>query len=255
MRAAVVGAGNVATHLAVGLDRAGVDIAAVCSRDPAHAARLAEKVGAAVCARPANVPSDVDLVLVAVSDSSVAEVSAQLPEIRGIVAHTSGSVPLERLSERHARAAVLYPLQTFSRDVPVNLSEVPFFTEATDDSVLGSVDAIARMLSEHVYHADSRRRAHLHVAGVLSSNFTVYLLEECREVLSRAGFPLDVVRPLVGATMSKAFAVGPHEAMTGPARRGDLAVVERQAAMLSGPSAEIYRLISEQIYGMYHERD
>lgn len=255
MRAAVIGAGNVATHLALGLDRAGADIVAVCSRGAENAARLADRVGAAVCTCPADIPADVDFVLIAVSDSSVSEVAARLPKTSGVVAHTSGSVPLERLSEHHARAAVLYPLQTFSRDVPVNLAEVPFFTEAADETVLESVDRVARMLSEHVYHADSPRRARLHVAGVLSSNFTVYLLEECRKVLAAAGFPLDVVRPLVEATMAKTFAVGPREAMTGPARRGDVAVVERQAGMLEGVPAEIYRLISKQIFGMYHECD
>ncbi len=254
-RVAIIGAGNVATHLALALDRAGVDVVAVAARHVENAAALAGKIGSRACAGLAEIPRDIDFAIIAVNDSSVADVARGLPPVRGSVLHTSGSVPLNILAEYHDRAGVMYPLQTFSRDVPVDMSEVPFFTEATDDATLAAVDALAAILSGYVYHAGSDRRACLHVAGVLSSNFTVYLLEQCRRVLQPAGFPLDVVRPLVGATLAKAFAVGPHDAMTGPARRGDMAVVEAQASRLPDDVAGVYREISRQIYNMYNECD
>lgn len=256
MRASIVGAGNVATHLACALSRSGVSIEGVAARHLDSARRLAGLVGAKVAAgRVGDLPVDVDFVLIAVSDGAVAEVAAELPQTKALVMHTSGSVPLEALASRHARAAVLYPLQTFSREVPVDVSQVPFFTEATGEATLAEVDSVARLMSEHVYHADSVQRQRLHIAGVLSSNFTVYLLEQCRRVLEPAGFPLEVVRTLTATTLAKAFAVGPHEAMTGPARRGDLAVVEAQAAKLPPDVAAVYRTISAQIYRSYHECD
>jgi len=253
-RVAIVGAGNVATHMARGLHAAGISISAVCARHADTARRLAAAVGApAVCPSPSDIPRDVDMVLVAVTDSAVAEVAAALPVIDAPVVHTSGSVPLGTLAARHARAAVLYPLQTFSRDVDVDLSQVPLFTEATDEDTLACVDGVARVLSAHVYHADSARRKHLHVAGVMASNFPVYLLEQCRRVLAEAGYPLEVVRPLAEATLEKAFAVGPRDAMTGPARRGDMAVVEAHGRLLPPDTARIYGLVSSQIYDMFHE--
>lgn len=254
-RIAFAGAGNVATHLAAALSAAGCDIVAVAARTPAHAAGLAAKVGAVPCTDVAELPADVDFIIISASDSSVAEISDRLPQTDAIVLHTSGSVPLQELARRHRHAGVLYPLQTFSKDVPVDVSKVPFFTEATDDAVLSRTDKLAHMMSQSVYHADSAHRRLLHIAGVLSSNFTVYLLEQCIRVLAQGGYPLEVVQPLVEATLAKAFSVGPYDAMTGPARRGDKAVVEAQYQALPADLAPVYKLISDQIYSTYNECD
>ena len=43
--------------------------------------------------------------------------------------------------------------------------------------------------------------------------------------------------------------------MTGPARRGDLAVADAHMRLLGGEAGEIYKAISTEIYKMYHELD
>lgn len=246
-----VGAGNVATHLCTALHRAGLKISTVSARTIESAQRLAGLVGARACAVD-KADTDADFVIIAVSDKAVATAAAQLPPGRAIVAHTSGSIPLDDISDEHRRpAAVLYPLQTFSSDVAVDIARVPFFTEATDKTVLDSVDTLARMMSANVYHADSEKRRSLHVAGVLTCNFPVYLLEMAESVLAKAGFPLEVVHPLAEATLQKAFAVGPHQAMTGPARRGDTEVCRLQAESLEGIGRQIYETLTTAILNDY----
>lgn len=247
MRLSIVGAGNVASHLARAFSRAGADIVQIAARTDESARRLADEVGAGV-ADVAHMDADVDFIIISVSDKAVVEVASQLPVGRAVVAHTSGSILLEDVeAAAHRPASVLYPLQTFSRDVAVDISEVPFFTEATDEATLARVDSLASMLSSHVYHADSSQRRALHIAGVLTSNFTVHLLEISRRVLAGAGFPLQVVEPLAKATLAKAFAVGPAKAMTGPAHRGDVAVTRLQAAALEGDDRAIYEAITNAI--------
>ncbi len=250
MKIAVIGAGNVASHLAPALKAAGCEIVSVSSRSDS-ARRLAATLGCS-CFAVKDIRPDVDAVLIAVKDSAVESVAAELPPAGYLVMHTSGSIPLGALSAFHRRAAVFYPLQTFSRDVPVDISEVPFFTEATDSYCLAEVDALAASISRSVYHADSLQRRHLHLAGVLSSNFPIYLLQLAGKTLAEAGFPLDVVKPLVNATVDKAFVVGPRNALTGPARRGDTAVVNSLASMLEGDEREIYLKISQAITKEYH---
>ncbi len=136
----------------------------------------------------------------------------------------------------------------------MDVSEVPFFTEATDAGTLAVADSFAQTLSRTCSHADSAIRAKLHVAGVLSSNFPIYLLGMTEKVLAEAGLPLSTVQPLVKASISKAFEVGPHDALTGPARRGDVKVLNKQLSSLSDPAAKaIYEAISDAILQEYHQ--
>lgn len=251
-KTALIGAGNVATRLGLRLKEIGYNLTGVCSRGESSRI-LAEKLGCARFQNPVQIPDDVDMVIIATSDTSVSEVAKNLPEIKGIVAHTSGSIPLEALSGCHARAAVLYPLQTFSKDVDVNIGEVPFFIEATDNATLNTVRAVALTLSPKVMEADSAIRSYLHVAGVLSSNFPIYLLEITKRVLGEVNLPLDTVKPLVEATISKAFNIGPEAAMTGPARRGDISVIKKQLSSFDeGIDKQVYEVISKAILNEFH---
>ncbi len=252
MKICVVGAGNVATHLCRALAEAGVDVAVAASRPGQSAKSLAQCIGIKALDSVADIALDTDLVIISTTDATVASASAQIPMIQGIVVHTSGSVPIDALS-RHSRRAVLYPLQTFSKDTKVDMRRVPFFTEASDQHTLTAIDSIAALLSDNVRHADSSVRRNLHLAGVLACNFPVYLLEITRRVLDEVGLPLDTVQPLVEVTMEKAFNIGPLAAMTGPARRGDTQVIERQAQLLpEGTDRDIYKLLSKAILHTFH---
>lgn len=224
-----IGAGNVATHLATRLNRLGHSVVAVASRNYESAKSLAAKIGAEAIQSLDTFPSDLDFIIIAATDGSIAQIAKELPSTRAVVVHTSGSVPLGALSSKHPRAAVLYPLQTFSKDIDVKVSEAPFFIEATDSDTLHEIESLAREISHSVWHADSTVRSKLHVAGVLSSNFTIYLLEMARKVLAECGLPLSTIKPLVETSISKAFNESPLDALTGPARRGDLGTIEKQS--------------------------
>ena len=253
IKVALVGAGNVATHLGRALKLRGFDILGVAARTAESAQRLAGELGCAAYGSLSEIPEDTDLVLIATTDTAVASVASSLPLVKGIVAHTSGSIPLEALSRRHSRAGVFYPLQTFSKDVAVDISRVPFFIEATDEATGNALEAIARMLSDTVSYADSSVRARLHVAGVLTSNFPIYLLQMVEKVLGEVGLPMSTVAPLLEATIAKAFEVGPEAAMTGPARRGDIAVVEKQSNSIKSPEDQaVYKALSHAILAKYH---
>lgn len=253
MKIAIAGCGNVATHLALGLERAGMAPAGIYGRNEDNVRRLAAQLGCRdrlLCGGYADVgAARPDVVIVSVADSALPEVAEAIGPLPGgtVALHTSGTVGMEVLAAVSADCGILYPLQTFSRDVPVDLSEVPFFTEGATPHALAMADGLGALLSEHVAHADAERRRALHIAGVLSCNFPNYLLECAQAVLADAGFGLGVVEPLVRATIAKAFAVGPHAAQTGPARRGDVGVMRSQASALCPEVAGIYREISRAI--------
>lgn len=251
-RIAVVGAGNVATHLACALHHAGACIVQVCARTHEHARALAARVGAEAVVNPAEINPHVDFCLVSATDSATPAIASVLPRIEGVVAHTSGSVPMTALLPASDRVGVMYPLQTFSKGRAVDLRKVPFFNEGSDVDTLARIDGLASMISASVYHADSDSRRFLHVAGVLGCNFPNYLLSCAAEVLARGGYGLEVIRPLLEETVAKAFEFGPDAAQTGPARRGDVSTIDSHCSMLPDEQALVYRVLSEAIMRKYH---
>lgn len=243
----LVGTGNVATHLARALRHR---IIAICSRTPEHARDLAETVGVGQWGTLADARSfKPSLIIVSVADNAIDSLVAAIgkDERQPLVMHTSGSVPKERLEPISPRTGVLYPLQTFSRQTDVDMSKVPFFTEAAFAEDYAAIDSLAQEISGICHHADASQRRKLHIAGVFSSNFIVEMLYITQKVLGTESYPLDTVRPLVEATVAKVFEVGPHDAITGPAIRGDKAVMEAQSNALEGDEKAIYDLVSNYI--------
>lgn len=253
-RIVVIGSGNVASHLAPALDRHVGDVVQVMSRDLSHARRLAGALrGAVAVDRLEDVVSDADLYVMSVSDDSIVPLLDCLDCRQGLWVHTSGSVPMTVFEGRALRYGVLYPLQTFSRDVAVDMRRVPFFVEGSDDVEALAIHDIAARISSSVHYADSLVRRQLHVAAVFACNFTCQMWAEADEILQRAGLPFSTLLPLIEATFDKVRQVCPADALTGPARRGDRNVIAAHMEMLPLPQCEIYRCISERIIDRYHD--
>lgn len=248
----IIGAGNVATHLASAFSAfKGVEIN-IYSRTFQKAEALALMTNAKALEKLSDISPDTDLVLIATTDSSVSDVAAEISRINGIVAHTSGSVPLGILSAHHARAGVFYPLQSFTASEKVNFKDIPIFLEATDSETLQTLHETATLISNNVYEADSARRAKLHIAGVLTNNFTTALMGYTEEILKSEGLPLTTVRPLAEMTLKKSFSIGPQAAMTGPAKRGDLDTIKKQLDAIHDPDLKnIYTTLTQAILNKF----
>lgn len=244
----ILGSGNVASHLLEAFVAAQVSCG-LWSHNAAHARALAARYAGdtvEVFDSLADIPRDSFFYVIAVSDNAVAAVAADLGPVEGVVVHTSGSVPLQE-PYAEGRYGVFYPLQTFSRDVEVKLSEVPFFVEGNAPAVTEMLKELAALLGANAYEADSSDRAQLHLAAVFASNFANSLWVVAEGILAKAGYPLAVLEPLLKETLRKAMAMGPRQAQTGPAVRNDTKVLSRQMDKLEGVPLEIYRLITDLI--------
>ncbi len=247
----LIGSGNVAFHLGQAFLRAGIGVDAVCSRTPAHAAALAAELGSRVLAVPGDIP-DRGIVLIAATDDAIAPIAEGLALREALLLHTSGSVPMELLARGAAHYGVLYPLQTFSRDRPVNLRKVPLLLEASGPEEWAKLKSLAAAISGDLREVNSAERHKYHLAAVMANNFVNHLLAMSAEFLEKEGLDFDVLYPLIRETVDKAIAMGPGAAQTGPARRGDEKTMERHLAMIRDPLLEtLYRLLSEHIRNHY----
>jgi predicted short-subunit dehydrogenase-like oxidoreductase (DUF2520 family) len=252
----IIGAGNLAWHLAPALDNTDFAVREVYSRKPKHAAALVEKLYEAEVKDSLDFSdSNSGIFIVAVTDDAIQDVARKIILPRGgILVHTSGSQPLSALGYAAANnIGVFYPLQTFTKGKKIDFNEVPFFIESEDTETRKVLVAMAKAISKKVHSISSADRKALHVAAVFASNFTNHMLGIAHELLSEHKLSFDLLKPLVSETINKSLALGPRQAQTGPARRGDLEILDRHMEFLENDEsiAEIYKVVSQHIVDTY----
>ena len=252
MRISLIGSGRVATHLAKVLARS-YQIVQIYSRQYTHAEQLAEKVKAQAVNQIEYIQSDIDLLIIAVSDQSIAQVIEQvakyLPNV--LTVHTSGSTHLNVLSQQHTRSGVFYPLQTFSLEREIDWSETPLFIEAAFAEDQQLLVTLANSLSKKVYAYSSEQRLSLHLAAVFACNFSNYCYDMAKQVVDAQQVDFSLLYPLMMETAHKATQNDPRQMQTGPAMRGDRNILNMHQDLLAVGQqhalAEVYTLMSQQI--------
>ena len=244
-----------ATSLAHGL-ASRCEVAQIYSRQLAHAQTLADAVGCPLATDDlkALVP-DADAYIIAVRDDVIADVVAATPDNGALWVHTSGSKGIDVFAGHRARCGVLWPMQSFSRELVTPLDEVHFFAEGNDESAQQDVLALGQLFSCHVHEADNERRRWLHIASVFSCNFANHMWTLADEVLSEVGLPFEAMLPLIRTTVDKLDRLTPAESQTGPAVRHDLKVIDSHLAMLDGDKRDIYERISQSIMNRNPQED
>lgn len=87
------------------------------------------------------------------------------------------------------------------------------------------------------------------MAAVFASNFSNHMLTLSKGILEQNNLTFDLLKPLISETINKSLAIGPEDAQTGPAKRGDLEILDRHMEFLTEDEtlSEIYKLISQSI--------
>lgn len=252
MRISLIGAGRVAHHLATSLIE-DHEIVQIYSRTCSKAQQLAASVNAEAINHVSEFNADVDLIMIAVSDQSIAQVIAEIQPylVDNLIVHTSGSTHLEILSHQHRRSGVFYPLQTFSLEREVDWSQTPIFVEATNVEDQAQLLRLASQLSQRVYAYSSEQRLSLHLAAVFACNFSNYCYDMAKQVVDAQQVDFSLLYPLMLETAQKATQNDPRQMQTGPAMRGDQNILQmhQQLLLRSGQEElmDIYQRISQQI--------
>ena len=260
MRIAFVGAGNVATHLALAMHAAGWSVVAVYSRTQTSAVALASRLGCVATDCLSALP-EADVYVFSVVDNVLPTLLTTFTQQgrQGLWVHTAGSIPLSVFKGLHTEAGVLYPMQTFSKTKEVDFSQVPLFIEATTSQSLEKIQQIAHSLSPHVQVLDSQARGRMHVAAVFACNFVNHCYAHAARLMEQSGLPFSLLWPLIDETAHKVHQLKPADAQTGPAVRHDDAVMERHLELLNDHprQAELYQLMSNSImeWGTYQSEE
>lgn len=264
MKIVFLGSGNVATHLSQALNHSMSDeVVQVYSPTVENAKSLAELLSCGYCTDINDVDVNADIYICSVKDSAQRQVWLALKKhfnesdvnlADKIVVHTAGALAMDGedgLSSVFPNCGVVYPVQSFSKQRSVDLSHTPFLIEATIPSTLEKLRRLVATVSDRCYVATTRQRNALHPAAVFASNFANHMYAIAHRLMEKNGLPFDILIPLIQETAQKVMEVAPVAAQTGPAVRGDEAVMSKQEKGLNEDGneteLEIYRLVSQNI--------
>ena len=239
MDVAIVGAGRVGTAVAVLLQRAGHRIASVAGRDATPGRAAAYLPGVPVLPVE-DAAAAGELVMIGVPDDAIEETAGRLAgalRSDAWVSHMSGARGLDELdSARTERIVAVHPLMTVP-DVESAIERIPgstaAVTAATEEGfALG--EGISRDIGAAPFRLADERRALYHAAAVFASNYVVASAGVAEELLREAGVPdpAAALLPLARATLDNIARLGPGDALTGPAVRGDAGTVARNLEAL-----------------------
>lgn len=243
----LIGAGRVGqTLLALLQGVPGYWVQDVLSRRPSSAAQAVAFAGAGrAVADPAQL-RPADLWVVAVPDTQIAQAAQDIAGVAAqpltapppVVFHCSGfyaSDQLAPLRDLGWHAASVHPVLSFA-DPAEAVRQFPgtFCGVEGDAQALAVIDPMLTAMGAVPFPIRSDSKSLYHAAAVLSNNFTVVLQALARQAWAEAGVPDEIAQglndSLLRATYENVAAKGPWEALTGPAARGDTAVVRQQGA-------------------------
>jgi predicted short-subunit dehydrogenase-like oxidoreductase (DUF2520 family) len=252
MDLAVVGAGRVGTSLAVLWRRADHRIVAIAggAATPERAARFLPDVPVLDASGAAKAA---EVVVIATPDAAIGPVCEEMATAGALdganaVVHASGATGLDALAPAAASGAStlsVHPLQTCPT-VEAGVERIPgstFAVTAAGDDGYALGERLARDARGRPVRIDDERKPLYHAAAVFASNYLVTVTAMAEELGLAAGIkdPIAAFAPLQEATLANIASVGPAEALTGPAVRGDAITLQRNMEALDRNAPEAVR--------------
>jgi predicted short-subunit dehydrogenase-like oxidoreductase (DUF2520 family) len=255
MEVIILGAGNVATQLALALRKAEHTIVQVYNRSGEAGDVLAKTVGASFTS-DARQLLNADVYLIAVKDDAIADLASQLKLEQKVVAHTSGSKTKELLSFSSSNYGIFYPLQTMTKLSKVDFSDVPVLLEANNDSTLLILEELANSISRRVYNVGEEQRQWIHVAAVFANNFSNHMFTLSQTLLEKHGLDFEILKPLILRSVENLKQYSPSQLQTGPAVRKDKLTIDKHLELLTGEAElqKLYKEITDSIIRSRSER-
>jgi predicted short-subunit dehydrogenase-like oxidoreductase (DUF2520 family) len=241
MRLGIVGGGRAAWAFGSAWRRIGWPISGVWLREESHShiAELLETARIDI----EDLARDAEVILVAVSDRSIPEVSAAIPKTDAIIFHASGAMQSIR------DGFSLHPLRTLAVvGQPSNLQGALLVFEGNHRK---TAKLIVKAMGARFAEISAEQKPLYHAAAVFGANYVAALLDIAQRIMADAGVT-DVREDLAALARSAIDNWIAHEddtRFTGPASRGDLETIRRHMnALRSQPRlAELYEILAEHI--------
>ena len=254
---AIIGCGRAGLSFTKFLYKAGYPPAGLSSRSLQSANLAAEIIGfkGKVSTKPWEVLGDADIVLITTPDHVIREIAEKIAGYGGMkpgvkVFHCSGALSSDELSAlkgANAKTGSIHPLQSFgSHDSEINPFKGIMVGIEGDRECVDAAWQMAKDLGATPFEIQTSGKMLYHAAAVVASNYLVTLLKFAIDLLGASGVESDnrfeILKPLIMGTLSNIENAGAEEALTGPIRRGDTAVVRAHLEAIEESSPDMSAL-------------
>lgn len=252
----IVGAGNVGIHLAIAFSGNAENDVFLFSRSNIEKQFSDRLKGVTLVHDLSFTKEQAEIVLLAVSDQSIEGLSNEYKDSETLLLHTSGSISLDSIM-RHKKdqCGVLYPLQSFSLRRNLEYSKIPFLIEASDSKNLSRIRNLVSSIDAQCTEVDSADRKKIHLSAVIVNNFVNHMYTLGSEYLTKNNLPFDLLFPLINETASRLADDVPAKLQTGPARRGDISVIQEHLKLLENHPQlhNLYKTFSDSIANFHRQ--
>jgi predicted short-subunit dehydrogenase-like oxidoreductase (DUF2520 family) len=232
MNVAIIGSGNTASVLGRLFKQKQYNIVQVASRNVTHAKVLADELGAKHTDMNGLIDITADIYIVAVSDSAITDCLHFLKVDDKPIVHTAGSVSKNILKLASRNYGVLYPLQTLRKEM-TDIPEIPLLIDANNETTLSILSDFAHKISQKVKIVDDESRLKIHLAAVVTNNFTNHLYALAENYCKSEHLDFDLLKPLIKETASRIEDLSPSKIQTGPAVRNDVKTIDKHMNLLN----------------------
>lgn len=243
----LIGAGRVGQTLGRLFQSADVfQLRAVLARTPGSAQRAVNFIGAGQAVEDLAGLPDADVWLLALPDGEIAPVAQALahlatPARPALAFHCSGALGADQLQPLRTlgwQVASAHPLLSFARPELAleQFAGTPCALEG-DAGALQVLESALTHIGGQCFRLAAKDKLLYHAAAVLVTNFLPVLQHSAERLWQHSGMPSPLIHAmrhrLLQNAVNNIVALGPRGALTGPAARGDLALVAKQGDALA----------------------
>lgn len=241
LKIAIIGSGKVALYLSRSFLNKGLDISVYARSlapgtfDPSiQKDTLKEAI------------KDASIVIIAVKDDAIKEVSASLKNSKAIVCHCSGALTTDQIVQ--ANKAIFYPLLSISENEKTPIEEIPFILNSNNEESLKLLIGLTYDLGSKHYVLDEDQKTKLHLAAVFAQNFSNHLIAIAEGILENENIDRAILHPLLSQSIKRLENKEAKDLQTGPAVRDDQMVLQKHLNLLDSKELkDIYSLITKHI--------
>jgi len=246
-KVAIIGTGNVGTWLFQTLHNNNVEVVAISSR------------------RIETLPPDFDLYIFAVKDDVYEDVLKQITFRMPHAVHTSGSLSQNILAPYANKFGVIYPYQSITKGEKEKRRKgeeekgensygltllrsyglIPVCIEANTTAFEDILFSWANSMFGNVHKVNEKQRFAMHLAAVFANNFTNAMYGIAYDIFKENNLDWSLILPLLENTLERVKHQNPKECQTGPAKRGDVSIMEKHCnALHNNDLKELYKQLS-----------